>query len=132
MPNPKAIRCTVFKQGTLTALARVYGWDTELVTPAAIASVTYTISKLDSTDPDAAEAVTGHTAVALDPSAVLFAALQTDDRWTLDASGFQFCHTIDASLHVPFAVAGATYRLEYVLTPTSGQAIRLRYEPGCI
>jgi hypothetical protein len=47
---------------------------------------------------------------------VVFNTLQTDNRWTKDATGYNFRHTMGSSV---FAIGGHTYRVEYKLTESS-------------
>lgn len=47
---------------------------------------------------------------------VVFDALQTDSRWTKDASGYNFRHTLSSTV---LAIGGHTYRTEYKVTESS-------------
>lgn len=132
MGNPVAILCTVFKNGTLTMMARVDGWDAAPIVIADITAIAYTLSLLEEHDPDAATAITGHTAVAVSPGDALFDTLQTDAVWTVDETGFNFKYTLDVSTAAAFAIAGRRYRVEFTLTPAAGQDIRLRFQPAVI
>jgi hypothetical protein len=123
---------TAMKNGTLTLMARVVGESAAAVTPDDIASIAYSIDLLDDDDPDARTAVTGHQNVSLTVADVLFASLQTDDRWTVDATGYNFRHTIDVSTHAAFAIAGRRYLVEYRLTPDEGQIIIVRFRINVI
>lgn len=53
-------------------------------------------------------------------TAVLFAALQTDGYWTIDATGYNFRHTL--AYDAFDAHGGHTYRVEYIFNPHSGNS----------
>lgn len=61
---------------------------------------------------------------ALTVSAVIFDTLQTDARWTIDSTGYNFRHTPGAS---NFASGDRRYRIEYVFDPVSGENFALVY-----
>jgi hypothetical protein len=126
---------SAFDGGTITCMARVTGADAANIQQADISSGVYSIYLLDNQDPDSRTAVTGHAAVALDvadPGSVIFDTLQTDARWTVDSTGFNFAHTIDISENAAFALAGREYLVEYTLTPVSGQVIIIRFHINVI
>lgn len=56
---------------------------------------------------------------------IVFDTLQTDDRWTADAIGYNFRDDIPAA---KFADGDATYRIEYKFTPVDGEAWRVPFE----
>ncbi|MGD9127357.1 MAG: hypothetical protein PVH19_08260 [Planctomycetia bacterium] len=119
---------TVFKQGTVTCMARVVGDDVTPITAVDISAASCSIWLLDTGDVDSRTAVTGHQNATLTPGDVIFATLQTeDDRWTIDSIGYNFLHTIDVSTDDAFTQAGRDYLVEYRLTPVSGQVILLRF-----
>jgi hypothetical protein len=120
---------TVFHAGTLTVLARLVGHDAVAVNQATIRAIACSIFSIDPDDAD--QAVADHQAVALDKTAVLFDGLQTDALWTVDATGYNFLHTIDITKPA-FTVRGRTYRIVYTLTPSTGQPIVFTAEPTCI
>ena len=49
-------------------------------------------------------------------SSVVFDTLQTDGRWNVDSTGYNFKHDIAATVFV----TPGRYRLEYLVTPTGG------------
>jgi hypothetical protein len=132
MPEITDIFGTTMKNGTATLMARIVGHDAALATPDDIASVDYSIYLLDDDDPDARSAVTGHDEVSLTVADVLFTSLQTDDRWTVDTTGYNFRHTIDISSNQAFTIAGRRYLVEYRLTPDEGQVIIARFRVNVI
>jgi hypothetical protein len=118
---------TVQKNGTATFLARIVDATDALVRPAAIAAVQYCVYLLDDQDPDQWTAVTGHDRVALTVAAVVLDQVQTDSLWTADTLGYNFRHELDVSVCQAFPTAGRHYLVEYTLTPTLGQVIKVRF-----
>jgi len=123
---------TVFKGGSATCLARVVGHDAAPITRTDVSSIEYSIYLLEADDPDSRTAVDGHDQVALDKISVVFDSLQTDARWTRDAVGYNFRHTISVTSNDAFAVAGRDYLVEYRLSPCNGQVILVRFRLHCI
>ena len=64
---------------------------------------------------------TVHTSGTLTVANVIFNALQTDGRWTLDATGYNFRHDIGSGV---FTDPG-NYRIEYTCNLTGGGAVIL-------
>ena len=116
-------RACVFKGGSATCAARVFGANALSITSASIASAKYTISLIDPDDENEDAAVDGHTAVALTVAAVVFDELQQGGIWLADSVGYNFAHTIDVSSHAAFALRRREYRIVYELQPVSGQVI---------
>ena len=123
-----------FKNGTVTCLARIVGWNAAYILQAdfnATSSsssgddawgpcdipIPYTVYLLDDQDSDNRTAVTGHTNVSLTPADVVFDALQTDDKWTVDDTGYNFSHTLVICANHAFVTAGRRYLVEYRLAP---------------
>jgi len=130
--NASDTQGVVFDSATATLLARVVGWDGTAVTQTSLSSIVYSIFLLDDSDPDARTDVDGHTDVELRIADVICDSLQTDDLWTVDATGYNFRHTIDISENPAFAAAGRRYLVEYTLTPTSGQIVLVRFRVNVI
>jgi len=122
----------VHKNGSATLLARVVGADAQPIQQADIASAEYTIYLLDETDPDAGTAVTGHTAVEVTVADLIFDTLQKDALWDVDPIGYNFRHVLDVETAQAFAVAGASYRIVFGLTPAVGQVILVRFRVHAI
>ena len=123
---------TVEKGGTVTCLARVVGEDAVAITQTTISTATYSVFLLDDDDPDSRTVVVGHDGASLTVSAIIFNTLQTDARWTVDSTGYNFRHTIDVSSNDAFTIAGRNYLVEYRLVPASGQVIIVRFRLNCI
>ena len=132
MADASDIHGVVFKNGSATLLARVVGAGGAAITQATISAIKYTIYLLDANDPDAGTAVDGHTDVAVSPvSSVIFDALQTDDLWDVDATGYNFKHQLDVSTNALFSTAGRWYKIVVTITPASGQVIVAEWDFEC-
>ena len=127
MPDARDTTGTVFVGGTAAMLARVLGPTAQPVVQADLSSIEYSIYALDDADATARTPVTGHSAVAINVSDVIFDSLQTDPVWTADDIGYNFLHIIDITTHPAFTLAQQRYLVEYKLTPTRGQPILVRF-----
>ena len=139
MPGASDVFGTVFKEGTGINLARIVGslgTDMEQEDFASLSgsssgacgvTATYTIYLLDDQDADSRTAVAGHQIVTIDIADVIFNALQTDDLWDVDDTGYNFKHTIEICDDAAFAIAGRRYLVEYRLVPATGQPIIVRF-----
>ena len=126
------IHGVVHKNGTATLLARAVGATGSAITQATVESIAYTIYKLDEHTEDTWTAVTLHTAIAVAVASAVFDTLQDDELWDVDSTGYNFRWTPDISTNAAFEVAGATYLVDFSLTPTSGQVIHVRFLLACI
>lgn len=126
---------TVFDGGTVTCMARIANdaatTQTNLV-QSDISTITYSVWLLDDSDPDSRTTVTGHAAVSLVVSEVVFDTLRTHWVWTEDATGYNFRHTVPISSSAAFTLAGRRYLIEYTITPTTGQKFPLGFEVMCV
>lgn len=111
MPTPT--KGEVYEDSGAVLMARVQGEDATNITQAGTTAVTYKVFDADSTTPNTAVA-TGTLTVA----DVIFDALQTDARWTLDSTGYNFRHTMAASV---FNDPNHRYEIEYLFDPVSGE-----------
>lgn len=118
---------TVFQQGSATLLARIVDGDARPLKPADVATAAYSVFLLDPHRPERRVPVAGHTAVPLEPAAVLCDTLQTAGAWTRDATGYNFRHTLDVRAQPAFATAGRHYLVEYRLMPNAGPPILVRF-----
>lgn len=123
---------SVFDGGTITNMARVTGADAANITQADVSSGTYSIFLLDDQDADDRTGIALHQDIVLTIASVIFDTLQTDARWTIDDTGYNFRHTIDISSNAAFETAGRRFLVEYKLTPASGQVIIVRFRVNCI
>jgi len=132
MANAVATKALVFKNGTLTCMARVVGADATAIVQAELSSIAYSVYALDPDDEDAQTVVTGHDGTALTVASVVYDTLQTDDdRLAVDSTGYNFLHEIDVSTAEAFPVRGVNYLVHYELTPTSGQVIDVQFCVDC-
>jgi hypothetical protein len=132
MADATDIYGTVFKNSSVTLLARIVDENGANIQLANIAAAEYTAYLLDDQDADARIAVIGHAGVSLTPANVLHDSLQTDAVWTVDTTGYNFRHTLDVSSHPVFTVAGRRYLIEYRLTPNAGQILLIRFRLNVI
>lgn len=115
------IRGSVFAGGTFTALARIADWNGNILTQANTSSIAYTVYNPDGTT------VTNQVAVSVDPTTTIFDTPVVDGLWSLDSIGYSFKYTIDVSTNPAFTTAGSIYLVVFTFTPTTGQAILVRY-----
>lgn len=85
------------------------------VKQADITSITYTVIDSGGATPNSG---------TLTVADVIFDTLQTDSRWTEDATGYNFRHTVPAA---GFDAAG-TFQIKYIFTPASGSPFILLLE----
>lgn len=98
---------------TLVLMSRAVGLDAALITQASIDSITYTVTK-------AGEVVAGPTSLTV--ADVVFDALQTDARWDVDATGYNFRFSISPSLILD---EDEVYVIRADATPATGTAFCL-------
>lgn len=143
MPEAADIYGTVFKNGTVTNLARVIGSNGSAVEQSTFGGdysssgecgvpAKCSIYLLDDQDSNSRTVIAGHDGVTLEIANVIFDTLQTDDLWTVDDTGYNFRHTIDVCDDPAFEIAGRRYLVEYTLVPLSGQPILVRFRLNCI
>lgn len=116
------IHTTAFKNGTARLCARVY-IDGSDIQRANVSTIAYSVFLLDEQDPDIRTVVTGHSAVSLAVSDVIFDTLQSDSQ----TSNYNFRHIIPINVHPAFTIAGRNYLAEYTITPIVGQKLILRF-----
>ena len=123
MPNADIYRTRFFEDAGKTFLARILGPTGVYLTQAATSAIAYKVY-------DQTGALTASGSLTV--SSVVFDSLQganyTDNRWTVDATGFNFLCDVPASA---FPAPG-TYRVEITFTPVSGSAWPLVYEGPCL
>ncbi len=122
----------VFQNGSAVFLARLVGPSGEVMLPADVARIEYSVDLLDPHDPGARTPVDGHQQAAVAANEVLFDMLQRDAAWTRDAIGYNFRHELDVSQHEAFALAGRMYLVTYAVTPAVGQRILIRFRVQAI
>ncbi len=110
--NVEVIKGECWEDSGVTLLARIRG-DGGLVTQASIDTITCKVFDKQSSTPRTA--VETPTVVVADS---IFNTLQTDERWGIDDTGFNFAFEVPASI----ITSPHTYRIEFKFTPTSGEA----------
>lgn len=113
----------VWQDAGASILARVYGHDGQPLLQTSISSLSRTVTEI--TDPTAPATIAGPTLLTL--ADVWYDTLQTDGRWKEDETGYNFLDPLPASV-LPKRGQDAAYRVEYLLTPTSGEKFRFVFE----
>ena len=132
----------VFKNGSVTLMARVLGLNAVALTQSDFSTSSsssgvcdwparYSIWLIDEDDPDSRTEITGHYDKPLTVADIIFNALQTDARWTVDDTGYNFRHTVEICDDYAFTIAGREYLVEYTLTPSNGQPLKVRFRLAC-
>lgn len=127
MPQANDIHGTVFKNGSVVLMARIVDAAGTDITQSGLSAVAYSIYELDACRPDSLTVVAGHDSVNLNVADVVFDTLQTDDLWTVDQEGYNFRHELDIQQNEAFPIAGVHYQVRYVVTPTNGQKVIVRF-----
>jgi hypothetical protein len=120
--NARNVQGVINTNGTATCMARVVGWSNEAITQADIASAAYTVYLVSATDPNVWTVVDNHDAEVLTVASIVYDTLQTATPWTVDATGYNFRHTVPIA-SAAFATPARSYVVQYTLTPTTGQPI---------
>lgn len=108
----------VWEDGDVSCLARVQ-LNGSNVTQSVLSSITCKVFDLNSS--------TRTTAVSTPTVTIassVFDTLQTDGRWTVDATGYNFRHTIAASV----ISSAHRYKIEYLFTGTGGEKFFVVFE----
>lgn len=116
MARPVIVKGSVWEDGGAAMMARVVGNDAANIVQADIASIARNVfigSTLNS----------GPTALTV--ATVVFDTLQTDARWSVDSTGYNFRDDVGAAI---FAAGSTLYRLEYAFTPASGEVFQVVFE----
>lgn len=117
---PEAYDGSVWEDSGAYLMARILAGDDGLAAQQAdISSISYVVYDQD----DLTVATT--TTTSLTVSTVVFDTLQTDARWTVDTTGYNFGWAAPAAL---FPTGGKVYRTELKFTPASGEAYHLVYK----
>lgn len=112
-----AIKGFVWEDGGATTLARILGLDGDLIVQADVSTITCLVYDITS----AASIITPTVTVA----SAVFDTLQTDARWSVDTTGFNFSYALPATA---FPTGEHDYRIEYKFTPASGAAYFVVYQ----
>lgn len=106
----------VYEDAGALLLARVLDWDGNLLTQAAVTSITYKCFDLTT----GAETGTG----TLNKATVIYDTAQTGGNWPY-TDGYNFRHMLAATC---LPTGGHSYRVEVKITPASGEAFWIVYE----
>lgn len=128
MANNETYRVTCRRGDAPTFMARVRKNDGSYITQATTASIAYTLYTLTRSEPSGRTAVTAHTAVACTVASVVFDTPQTGTLWgNKDTTGYNFAHQPTFAGTILANIGVDQYLLEYTITPTTGQAIRIGF-----
>lgn len=134
MPDALQLHCPMneagrsLENGSGLYLARITHFDGTSVSPGEIASASYTVYRLDASDPSLRVPVEGHTDISLTVDDILFSELTTDENWIFDDIGYNFHHVPDDSVLSPFPAAGRNYLVCYTLHPVESRPkIQVQY-----
>lgn len=116
--SSKIHKLTVFEDTGFSLMARIQGTDAKDVQQADVSSIAYSVYDLSSTG---SPTDTGSLTVAT----VIYDTLQTDSRWDIDTTGYNFKWDVPAS-HV--ADGAKNYRFEIAFTPAIGEVYHAIYE----
>lgn len=117
--RPVQVFCgEAFEDGGATLLARVQGWNAIDIVQSDISSIQYAVT-------DRTSGASVIAATSLTVADVVFNTLQTDARWSVDAEGYNFRHTVPASA---LPTGDHVYRVEYKFTPAAGEVFFLAFD----
>ena len=118
MASATVTKATAYEDSGAACMARVRDSAGNLIAQGTISTVHYAVYNKR----------TGASVVAstsLTVSSVVFNSLQTDSRWTVDSTGYNFRHNVAAST---LSAGDTIYRIEYKFTPTSGEVFHVVFE----
>lgn len=122
----------VLKQSSAAFMARIDDHDGSYLTRADVASIAYTIYEWQASKPDdRSTTVTGHSAVALTVSSVVYDTLQDDTAWSKDNTGYNFRFVPSNVTNKPFSTASKDYLVRVELTMADGSMIPLEWLVHC-
>ena len=120
MAASDTIKASVWEDAGATCLARMVGNAGTSVTQASLTSITCKVFDLSSATPTTSIATPTVTI-----SSAVYDTLQTDSRWTVDSTGYNFLFTVAASI---LTTGDHRYRVEFKFTPTSGEVFFTVFE----
>ena len=128
MANNETYSVTIRRGDAPVFAARVRNNAAAYITQATVSTITYTIYRLFRSEPQAREAVTSHTNISCTVASVVFDTLQTGTIWgSKDTTGYNFAHQPSVAGSVFDKIGTDGYLVEYTITPTSGQSIRIGF-----
>ena len=114
---------TIWEDGGATLMARIVGGAGTTITQATITSIARKTFDLNGLTPGTAVETSAPVVAS-----TVFDTYQTDARWTVDSTGYNFRDTIAAAI---FATGNHRYRVEYAFTPTAGAVFWVVFELQC-
>lgn len=114
MPDPRPHPFSTWEDSGFSLMSRIQGEDGENITQSSINTITASFFNIDDTD-DPQEL--GFSPIILTVSQVVFDTLQTDARWTKDATGYNFRYDVPKTV----AVEPCKMRVEILFDPASGE-----------
>lgn len=116
MPAPIVTKAMVWEDSGAAFMARVVGNTAANMTQASITGAT--VKVYDS-------AGTSQLSDSMTISSVVFDTLQTDARWTVDSTGYNFLYAIADTV---FTTGNESYTVEFMFDPVSGEDFPVVYE----
>ena len=120
MATTDTIRQTIWEDASVALMARITGADGTAIAQADVSTITYAVYDTHSTTKNTAT-TSGSVVVADD----VFDTLQTDSRWSVDSTGYNFRHDIAATV---FTVGGHVYEVEYKFTAATAEVYWVVFE----
>lgn len=114
MATTDIIQAKIFEDGSADCMARITGGDGSNIMQSDVTSIAFAVFDTHGATPDTAIS-SGTVTVADD----VFDTLQTDSRWSLDATGYNFRHDHGATV---FPTGGHVYQVEYKFTSSETPA----------
>lgn len=108
----------VFEDSGCYLMARIRGNDAANIVQSDITSINLCVNRKGEPSPDT-------TGSAVTVSSVVFNTLQTDARWTVDGTGYNFRYAVSAA---ELPLGGRTYLFEFKFTPASGPVFHVVFE----
>lgn len=115
MEANEVVADVIWEGTTPTFMARWQGSTGGSLKQANVSAIAFQVHDLDVSSTAAVVA----SSTGLTVASVIFDTLQTDNRWSKDATGYNFRHTLGSTV---FSVGGHTYQTEFKLTESSTAA----------
>lgn len=120
MPTTKINPFSAWEDSGFSIMDRVKGQTGSYITQASISAITATFYNIDDEDNPSAIG----SPVSLTVASVVFDTLQTDSRWTRDATGYNFRYDVPAT----FTATPCKMRIEVKYDPASGENFHVVWE----
>jgi len=98
---------TIYEDSGVTLMSRIVGHDAANIAQADVTSATRKVFLNGATN----------SSTTLTVASVVFDTLQTDARWTVDSTGYNFADVVDDDV---FTAGDGVYTVEYKITPATG------------